>query len=100
MKRFYFVPLLENNHYVVWRNYKYKNIFIFKKTTASGYNFIDPLTNNPLFKNNIYMNKRTNDFYLTSGINISENLYEANTEKSKVILRLLKMKNLMKSFVN
>lgn len=95
-KPFRQIELVENNYYVVWIYYTHKEIYVLKKTSAQGYNFINTVTGKKFFKSHMYMDKKQKKFNVICSINISENLDEANTNKSKLFLRCLKIKNLIK----
>lgn len=96
-KPFRQIELVENNYYVVWIYYTHKEIYVLKKTSAQGYNFINTVTGKKFFKSHMYINNRTKNFNVICSINISENLDEANTNNSKKFLRCLKIKNIIKN---
>lgn len=96
---FKYINLIENNYYVVYKFWKNKDIYLFKKVTDKGYNFLNPLTNKYLFKYHIYLNKKNNMFSIGRNFYISDDLTEANTKNSILVMRILKIKNILKSFV-
>lgn len=96
---FKYINLIENNYYVVWKFWKNKDIYLFKRVTDKGYNFLNPVTKNYLFKYHIYLNKKNNMFSIGRDIYVSDNLTDANTKNSILVIRMLKIKKVLKSFV-
>lgn len=94
---FHRIELFEDKYYLVWIYHTNKNIYIFKKVSEKGYNFINPINNKCFFKKNMYMDKKSKKFILSCSINVDENLNDANTKNSKLILRTLKIKKFIKN---
>lgn len=97
---FKYINLIENNYYVVWKFWNHKEIYLFKKVTDKGYNFLNPFTNKYLFKTHMYLNKKNNMFAVGRNIYISDNLNDANTKNSILVMRMIKIKKVLKNFVD